>query len=290
MFDYEIFTDSSADLPHDLVEEFGIHVMQLEVNIDDKPPVLNDDMDIKEFYRLLREGASAKTSAVTPGFFDTEFRKVLDAGKDILYLGFSSGLSVTYNNGVMIIKELEPEYPDRKILYTDTLCGSLGQGWLAYYAARLREQGLTIEQVLDKVENVKQRIHHQITVDDLFFLMKGGRLNATSAVIGSMLKVKPIINIDAEGKLFSADKVRGRKASIRALFERMKSNAALDECNYVFISHGDCMEDAMSLADMIRAEWSDVEITIGEIGPVIGAHTGPGALVLFYLGNTIKGT
>ncbi|MBR1930302.1 MAG: DegV family protein [Lachnospiraceae bacterium] len=290
MFEYEIFTDSSSDLPRELVAQYGLHVMQLEVIIDDKPPVLDNEMDSKEFYRLLRNGSNAKTSAVTPGFFETEMRKTLSEGKDILYLGFSSGLSATYNNGVMVIKELEQEFPERKILYTDTLCGSMGQGLVVYYAAKLRESGCSMEETLEKVENVKQRIHHQITVDDLFFLVKGGRLTATSAVVGSVLKFKPIINIDAEGKLFSAGKVRGRKTSIKELFERMKSNVAMDEMNYVFISHGDCLEDAESLAAMIQKEWSNAEVTIGDIGPVIGAHTGPGAVVLLYLGKTIKGT
>ena len=290
MYRFEIFTDSSADLTKEIIEEYNLHVMQLEVIIDDREPVWDRDLDSKEFYQMLRDGALAKTSAVTPGFFESEMRKTLSDGKDLLYLGFSSGLSVTYNNGVMVLKELAQEFPERKILYADTLCGSLGQGLVVYYAAKLREQGLPMEEILEKVEDVKGRIHHQITVDDLFFLVKGGRLKTSSAVLGSMLKIKPIINIDVEGKLFSAAKVRGRKASIKELFERMKSNEAVDEFPYVFISHGDCIEDAESLAEMVRREYSGVEVIIGNVGPVIGAHLGPGGLVLFYLGKTIKGT
>jgi len=290
MSQYEIFTDSSCDLTDEMIERYGLHVMQLEVTIDDNPPVLNNQLDMKVFYKQLREGANAKTSAVTPGFFEREMRKTLSEGKDILYIGFSSGLSVTYNNGVMIIKELQQEFPERRILHTDTLCGSMGEGLLVYYAAVLRESGAGMEEVLGKIEAVKQRIHHQITVDDLFFLKRGGRIDATTAVVGSVLKFKPIINIDAQGHLFNAGKVRGRKASIKELFERMKANAKLDELPYVFISHSDCMEDAETLASMIEEKWSQAEIFIGDIGPVIGAHTGPGALVLFYLGSTVKGT
>ncbi|MBO6015219.1 MAG: DegV family protein [Lachnospiraceae bacterium] len=290
MFNYEIFTDSSCDLNQDMIDRYQLHVMQLEVTIDDNPPVLNSELNMKEFYGKLRAGANAKTSAVTPGFFDREMRKTLSEGKDILYVGFSSGLSVTYGNGVMIIKELQQEFPERTILHTDTLCGSMGQGLLVYYAAVLREAGASMQEALDKINAVKQRIHHQITVDDLFFLKRGGRIDATAAFVGSMLKFKPIINIDAEGRLFNAGKVRGRKASIRELFTRMKSNENLSELPYVFISHSDCLEDAKLLADMIKEEWSNAEITIGDIGPVIGAHTGPGALVLFYVGRTVKGT
>lgn len=215
-------------------------------------------------------------------------RKSLESGKDILYIGFSSGLSATYNNGVMVIEDLKQEFPERKLLYIDTLCASVGQGLLAYYAGLLRENGAEMEEVLEKIAAVKDRIHHQVTVNDLFFLKRGGRIDAATAIVGSMLKFKPIIVVDKEGRLQNVGKVRGRKASINELFNKMKASASLDELNYVFISHSDCLEDVEALAAMIKAEWN-TEVVIGDIGPVIGAHTGPGAIALCYLGADVKG-
>lgn len=289
MASFEIFTDSSCDLPQDIIEQYNLQVMQLEVLIDDNPPVLNRDVDIKEFYEKLRNGANAKTAAVTPGFFEEHMRKCLEAGKDILYVGFSSGLSTTYNNGVMIMEELKEEFPERKLLHVDTLCASVGQGLLVYHAALLREAGVGIEEVLDEIESKKQQIHHQVTVNDLFFLKRGGRIDAATAIAGSMLKIKPIINVDKEGRLDTVGKVRGRKSAIKELFARMKSNENLAELGYVFISHGDCLDDVNFLADMIKSELNPKDVIIGDVGPVIGAHTGPGVIALCYLGKTTKG-
>lgn len=289
MYQFEIFTDSSSDLPKDIVERYDLHVMQLEVIINDNPPVLNRDVDIKEFYELLRNGANAKTAAVTPGFFKEEMQACLEEGKDILYLGFASGLSATYANGVMMIEELQKKYSDRKILHIDTISGSCGQGLQVYHAACLREKGASMEEIYEAIKDIAPRVHHQVTVNDLFFLKRGGRLSAATAIAGTMLKVKPIINVDKDGHLNSVGKVRGRKASIKELLERMKSNENVEECKLAFISHSDCMEDAQILETMVKEEYPEVEVVISDIGPVIGAHTGPGALVLCYVGRTVKG-
>lgn len=285
---FEIFTDSSCDLPKEVIEQFDLQVMQLEVVIDDKPPVLNNQIDIKDFYDQLRAGSNAQTSAVTLGHFEEGMRKSLIDGKDILYVGFSSGLSATYNNGLMMIKELQQEFPERKLLAVDTLCASVGQGMLVYYAAVLREEGATIEEVQSKIEAFKDRIHHQVTVNDLFFLKRGGRIDAATAIAGSVLNIKPIINVDMEGRLETVGKVRGRKGAIKELFTKMKENVSLEELGYAFISHSDCIEDANTLKDMVEKEFASVKVVIGDIGPVIGAHTGPGALVICYLGKTKK--
>lgn len=285
---YEIFTDSSCDLPKDIIEKFNLQVMQLEVVIDDALPVLNNEIEIKKFYEQLRNGANAKTSAVTPGYFEEAMRKSLNEGNDILYIGFSSGLSATYNNGVMVIEELQSEFPENKLIHIDTLCASGGQGLLVYYAAMLKEKGLGIEEVRDEIEAVRDRIHHQITVNDLFFLKRGGRIDAATAIVGSVLKFKPIINVDMEGRLNTVGKVRGRKTAINELFSRMKANADMEGIGYVFISHSDCAEDAAALTELIKAEFNEVKVVISDIGPVIGAHTGPGALVLCYLGKNVK--
>jgi len=222
MANFEIFTDSSCDLPKAVVEQFDLKVMQLEVIIDDKPPVLNRDIDIKDFYEQLRNGANAKTSAVTLGHFEENMTASLEAGKDILYLGFSSGLSVTYNNGALVLEELKEKYPERTILYTDTLCGSIGQGLVVYYAAKLREEGKSIEETLEAVVAMKDRVHHHVTVNDLFFLKRGGRISAASAVAGTVLQFKPVIIVDENGKLSNIGKVRGRKTSMNELFGMLK--------------------------------------------------------------------
>ena len=218
MASYEIFTDSSCDLPKEIIDRFNLQVMQLEVIIDDNPPILNREIDIKDFYDQLRNGANAKTSAVTLGHFEENMRAALEAGKDILYLGFTSGLSVTYSNGVMVLEELMKEFPERKILYTDTLCASMGQGLVVYYAAKLREEGKSMEEVSEAVNAIKDRVHHHVTVNDLFFLKRGGRISAASAVAGTVLQFKPIIIVDESGKLSNIGKVRGRKTSINELF------------------------------------------------------------------------
>jgi len=289
MASFEIYTDSCCDLPKEIVEKCNLQVMQLEVTIDDKPPVLNRDVESKAFYEQLRAGANAKTNAVTPGFFEEHMRKSLEEGKDILYLGFSSGLSVTYNNGVMIMSELQDEFPERKLMHIDTLCASVGQGLLAYYAAELREGGAAIEEVFEKIMAIKDYIHHLVTVDDLFFLKRGGRLSAVSAIAGSMLKVKPIILIDEEGHLNNVATVRGRKNALKDLYERMKGSERFAELPYVFISHADCMDDAKYIESMVNEDYPDVKVVIGDIGPVVGAHTGPGGFAVCFLGKTVKG-
>lgn len=285
---YDIFTDSSCDLDKEVIEKFDLKVMQLEVTIDDNEPVFNRDIDINNFYDQLKNGANAKTSAVTLGHFKENMIESLEEGKDIIYLGFSSGLSATYNNGVMIIKELREKYPNRKIIDIDTLCATGGQGLVVYYAAKLREEGATIEEVEKKVLDIKDRVQHQVKVNDLFFLKRGGRISATTAIAGSVLNIKPIINMDIDGRLATVGKVRGKKAAVAELFNRMKSNENIDELPYVYISHSACRDEAESLKDMVMKDFPKAEVIIGDIGPVIGAHTGPGALVICYVSKEEK--
>ena len=262
MPNFEIFTDSSCDLSEDMIEKYNLHVMQLEVMVDDKPPVPNNQLDIKKFYDDLRKGSMAKTSAVAPKTFEDAMRKCLQEGKDILYLGFSSGLSATFNNGRIAIEELKEEFADRKLLYTDTLAATVGQGLLVQHAAKLKATGMSIEDILNKINVIKTKIIHEVTTDDLMFLKRGGRIDTKTALIGSVLNFKPIINVDKEG---------------------LKNNAALNIINTVFISHCDCIEDAKTLKQMITDEFSNAEVFIENIGPVIGAHLGPGGMALCYL-------
>lgn len=289
MSKFEIYTDSSCDLPAEIVEKYDIKVIQLEVIIDDKPPVLNKDIKAEEFYQCLRDGANAKTAAATPGNFVDCMKESLEAGKDILYIGFSSGLSVTYNNGAMMMGELQEEYPDRHLLSVDTLCASVGLGLLVHYAALKREEGESMDEIYEQLLAMKDKIHHQVTVNDLFFLKRGGRVNATTAVAGTVLNIKPIIHVTAEGKLDTIGKIRGRKHAMKELVAKMQTTADTENWKHVFISHGDCLKDAEYVKTMVEEAFPDVTVTISYVGPVIGAHTGPGVIALCYLGNVNKG-
>lgn len=282
---FEIFTDSSCDMSQAMIEQLDLKLLQLDVTIEDQPSKPNDKVDIKDFYAQLRGKKSAKTSAVSMGHFREEMKKCLEAGSDVLYIGFSSGLSATYNNGRLAADELATEFPERKILATDSLCASLGQGLLIYYAAQMRQDGAEIEAVYDFCEKNKLHICHQFTVDDLFFLKRGGRINAATAIVGSMLGVKPVLHVDDAGKLINIGKARGRRQSIIAMFDKMKETARMDKYRTVFISHGDCLEDAQILANMIEEHFHPDLIEINPVGPVIGAHSGPGTLALFYYGS-----
>ncbi len=290
MYNFDIYTDSSCDLSNEMIEKYDLKVMQLEVTIDDNPPILNRDIDPKDLYDKLRDGAMAKTNAVTPGFFEDHMKETLEAGRDILYIGFTSGLSVTYNNGAMICGELKEEYPDRKIMHIDTLCASVGEGLLVHYAAVKREEGASMEEIFQSIMDMKDKIHHQVTVNDLFFLKRGGRVSATTAIAGSVLNIKPIIEVSEEGKLDTVGKVRGRKSAMKEIVSKMKATAALDTWNQVFISHGDCLEDAERVRDMIVEAFPNAQVNISYVGAVIGAHTGPGVIALCYLGNCTKGS
>ena len=285
MNDYIIVTDSSCDLPEALVEELGIKVIKLDFIIEGEEAQNNDAMDAKSFYRILRTGKMITTSAVSIDRFLGEFEPYLEAGKDVLYLGFSSGLSGTYNAGAVAACELAEKYPLSTIYTVDTLAASMGQGLLVWYAANMKKDGKSIEEVRDFVEDNKMSLAHWFTVNDLFFLKRGGRVSAATAILGTALQIKPVMHVDDAGKLINVEKARGRAASISSLFAKMKETAIGPEGQTVYISHGDCYDDAKKLADMITAEFGITDILISEVGPVIGAHSGPGTLALFFLGS-----
>ena len=287
MNDYVIVTDSSCDLPAALAEEMGVLVIPLEVNMNGNIK-LNNEIDIKEFYDYLRNKNDAKTSAVNMDRFIEVFEKIVSEGKDVLYVGFSSGLSATFMAGKNAAEELSEKYPDRKLLAVDSLCASLGQGLLVKLAVDKKNAGASIEEVASYLEKEKWHLAHWFTVEDLFFLHRGGRVSKATAILGTALQFKPIMHVDDEGHLVKntkPDKVRGRNASIAELFNQMKRTAISPEKQTVYISHGDCYDDAKKLADMITAEWGITDILINEVGPVIGAHSGPGTLALFFLGS-----
>ncbi len=285
MQNYVLLTDSSADLPRQMLEELDIQVLQLNVTLEGEDPRPNDQVDVKAFYGALREKKSATTSTVGIESFLSAMEPILAAGKDILYLGFSSGLSGTYNAGFVAARELAEKYPERKVYTVDTLCASLGEGLLVYTVARMRQDGADIETARTFAEEQKLNLCHWFTVDDLFFLKRGGRVSAATAVMGSLLSIKPVMHVDNEGKLINVLKARGRKDAINQLFMKIRDTAINVSEQTVFISHGDCLEDAQYLADRIRNELSVKTVVIDYVGPVIGAHSGPGTLALFFFGT-----
>jgi DegV family protein with EDD domain len=286
MSNYVILTDSGTDFTKEMIEELDVELLDLWVTRENEEPVPNSSLDLSEFYAFLREKKSASTAAVNIDGFIEIMTPILEAGKDILYLGFSSGLSSTYASGKLAADELMEKYPDRKIYTVDTLAASLGQGLLVYLAAKRRLAGESIEAVRDFVENTKLNLCHWFTIDDLFFLKRGGRVSGTTAVVGTMLGIKPVMHVDNEGHLINVAKARGRRASVDALFDKAKSTMIGERANSsVFISHGDCIEDAEYLAERIKNEIGVKEVRIAYVGSVIGSHSGPGTLALFFLGS-----
>ena len=284
MREYVILTDSGADLPADVAKVYGISVVDLLLQIGEESR-LNGEMDPKEFYALLREKTVITTSAVNMERFKEFFEPYLQEGKDILYLGFSSGLSATYIAGRNAAEELSELYPDRKILTVDTLAASLGQGLLAVLTAKQKQAGASLEEAYAYAMDTRLSLCHWFTVDDLFFLKRGGRVSAATAVLGTMLAIKPFMHVDNEGHLINVSKVRGRRASIDAMFDKIAATAIAPEGQLYYICHGDCIEDAEYLAERIRSAYPESEVMIGYTGAVIGAHSGPGTLALFFLGT-----
>ena len=286
MHPYVIVTDSSCDLPESVVKQYDLDVMQLLVTVEGEQPTPNNEINISEFYAKLRAKKGAKTSAVNIEAFAEKFEGHLAAGTDVLYLGFSSGLSGTFNAGFVAARELSEKYPERTCVAVDTLCASLGEGLLVTLAAKKKEEGATLEEVRDYVEQIKMNLTHLFTVDDLFFLKRGGRVSAMTAVAGSALGIKPMMHVDNDGHLIKIGIKRGRRASIDELCDRMQELAIDPAEQLVYISHGDCEEEAKYLAERIKQKMGVKQpILISHVGPVIGAHSGPGTMALFFLGK-----
>ena len=268
MSDYIIITDSSCDLPDNLVKALELEVLPLSFIMDGKtyrnwPD--NREMSPDQFYGKEREGLMATTNAVNVGEAADAIEAVLKQGKDALILAFSSGLSTTCNSFQIAAQELAEQYPDRKIYVVDTLCASLGQGMFVYQAAKLRQEGKTMEEVRDWAEETKLRQCHYFTVDDLFFLKKGGRVSAATAVVGTMLQIKPVLHVDNEGHLINVAKARGRKASLTALVDKVGELAEGPASQTMFISNSDCLKDAQFVADEIKKRYGVKEIIINSI-------------------------
>ena len=288
MSDYIIMTDSSCDLPADLADKMELSVLPLYLDVDGQRYAnYLDEREIafSEIYAKLRTKCPAKTSAVNVNDFMEPMEAALAAGRDILYIGFSSGLSSTYDAGAMAAREMSERYPERKIYTVDSLCASMGQGLMLYLAWQQKQLGRTIEEVRDYVEANKLHLCHWFTIDDLMFLKRGGRISGATAVVGSMLSIKPVMHVDNAGHLIKVGTARGRKASLKALADQAE-RLGVDLANQtVFISHGDCLEDANYLAEIMRTRFGVKDVVINYVGPVIGAHSGPGTVALFFLGT-----
>ena len=285
---YEIITDSSANLSKSMIQEIGVRVLSLSFfvgNTEYKSYKEDEDFDYASFYAKLRSRENVKTSLVNADLFTETFEKALQGGKDVLAILMSSGISGTYQAAKIAADSLRENFPDRQIIVIDSLSASIGQGLLIYYTAKLREAGKTIEEAADWVYKNRLKMVHQFTVDDLFFLKRGGRLSGGVAVIGTILQIKPVLHVDNEGRLIVQNKVNGRKKSLNAMFDIFQENVVDPQNQIVAICHGDCLKDAEYLADRIRNEANVKDIIINYCDPVLGAHAGPGTVALFYMGN-----
>lgn len=286
MAEYIIMTDSCCDLPVELAEGLTVLPLRLEMKGREYRNYLDGrEIGFQEFYGQVRGGEMPVTSAVNVGEFEEAMRPVLEEGKDILCLCFSSALSTTYQSAVIAAKELEESFPGRKVLVVDSLCASMGQGLFVWLCARERAWGAGLEELRDYAEETKGKVCHWFTVDDLNHLKRGGRVSATAALFGTMLSIKPVLHVDDQGRLIPMEKCRGRKASLLALVDHMEETA-IDPANQtVFISHGDCREDVDFVAEEIRRRFGTKDIRVSYVGPVIGSHTGAGVVALFFLGT-----
>lgn len=284
MNNYVIYTDSACDMELSTLKEWGVKHCSLSLTFEGESRVYrNDEVDPVEFYTRMREGAVAKTAAANTEVFKRAFEKELKEGFDILYIGFSTGLSTTCNSAAIAAEQLRESYPDRKIICVDTLAASAGFGMLVKLAVDKKNTGASMDEVAEYIESIKLNLSHWFTVDDLVYLKRGGRVSPAAAFFGGVLGIKPVMHVDNEGHLVPVSKARGRKASLRAMFDKYTEIAIDPKSGPIYICHADCKEDADELAGMIKdAYGAEVEMTV-YTGPVIGAHSGPGTLALFFL-------
>lgn len=285
MSNFVILTDSACDLKPDFLESLGVGLISLSfVFTDNNATYKNYDLSPTDFYSEMKNGRSAKTSAVNVAEFKDFFEEELKIGNDVLYLGFSSGLSTTYNSACIAAEELKEEYPERKIICVDSLAASAGFGMQVYLAAAEKKKGKTIEETAEYAKSIVPSLAHWFTVDDLEYLKRGGRVSPTVAFVGGLLGIKPVLHVDDEGHLTKVTTARGRKASLNALADNL-GRSAINLDGPVWISHADCEDDAKVLASIIKEKYGAEVSLITDVGPVIGAHAGPGTVALFFLGK-----
>ena len=285
MKDYVIITDSACDISTELLGEWGVKYKELTFRFsEDNREYNNNDMPVKDFYDKMRAGGVAKTAAINSEDWSACFEEALKDGKDVLCLAFSSGLSTTYNSARIAAGQLSETYKDAKIIVIDTLCASAGEGLLVRLAVNKKNEGASIDETAEYVKENVLKVCHWFTVDDLVYLKRGGRISSAAAFFGNMIGIKPVLHVDNEGHLINVEKARGRRASLMALADKL-GKTILDGYDKVFISHGDCIDDAKLLAGMIESKYGKKVGLITNVGPVIGAHSGPGTMALFFMGK-----
>lgn len=282
---YKIITDTCCDFPSQMYKELDLEVVPLSVLYNGVNYNEYTEQWLKDFFAGLRQGQTATTAAVNPEGWASAIEPILKEGKDALVMTFTSGMSTTYQSAVIAAEELREKYPERKINVVDTLCASLGQGLLVWYACQKRDEGLSLEEVTAWCEENKLNLCHWVIADDLMHLKRGGRVSAATAVAGTLLQIKPVIHVNDEGKLISVGKARGRKAAIQTLCNKV-GELGIDGANdTIFICHGDCLEDAQVLEEMLKEKYGTKKVFIYYIGAVIGSHAGPGTMAVFFMGN-----
>ncbi len=288
MKDFVIITDSTSDLPVNIINELGILVIPMLFTIGETNYMhYHDERELEshEFYERLRLGKKSTTTLINIKTYIEYFEPIIKAGRDILYISFSSGLSGSYNSSLLATKELMEKYPKSKMICVDSKAASLGEGLLVYSAAMKKEEGFELEELNDWIINNRPHLCHWFTVSDLNHLKRGGRMTAMTAAIGTALDIKPILHVDDEGHLIPVDRVRGRKRSLRALFDHMLESCINPEEQIIFIGHGDSLNDAEFLEKIIRNKFKVKDVVISNIGPIIGTHSGPGTIALFFFGT-----
>lgn len=287
MLSFAIITDSGCDIAPDVLARWNVRCAYLSFKFTDEDTVyLNNEMPIGDFYKAMREGRQAKTSGVNSETFRLMMEEELQAGRDVLYLGLTSGISNTFNAGRLAAEQLREAYPERKILAVDPLSASAGLGMWLHIAVEMREKGASIEEVAQYIEKNRLSMCHWFTVDDLVYLKRGGRVSAAAALVGGVLGIKPVMHVDNDGRLAGVTKVRGRRAALHALAERYATMAKDKENGLMFISHGDCYADVETLIADVQALSGRTRGAdyIADVGPVIGSHSGPGTISIFFLG------
>ncbi len=283
---FVISTDTTADLPAEYIKEHNIDIHALYYAFDDEVHDANNPLSEKDFYNRMRDGSMPTTMASNPEDSANLFRKHAQAGYDVLHIAFSSGLSSSYNNTCIAANEVMEEFPDCKIMVVDSLAASLGEGLMVYRAFQLKDEGKSMDEIVDYLNTHLQNFVHLFTVDDLFHLHRGGRVSKATAIIGTIAGIKPVLHVDEYGKLINIAKVRGRKKALNDLVDRMEEliGSYKDETDKVFISHGDCIEDAEFVAAKVKERFGK-EVIINYVCPTIGAHSGPGTIALFFMGE-----
>ncbi len=282
---YRIITDSCCDFPYEMYQELGLLCVPLTLIFRGESTRLFTETELKQMYDGMRAGETPTSSAINPEGWANAMESVLAAGEDVLVIAFSSGLSTTYQSAVIAAGELAEKYPERKIRVVDSLCASMGQGLLVWYACQKRQEGLDLDALAQWCEDTRENLCHWFTVDDLVYLKRGGRVSSATALVGTLLNIKPVLHVDDGGFLINMGKVRGRKASIEALASKLEALGGGFDNSTVFISHGDCIEDARYLEKLVKEKCGVRNVVISYVGAVIGSHSGPGTLALFFLGK-----